>query len=345
MKKILLITALFCISLSSNSIAQCTPDPTVVAAGNSGIFPTPAEGIANGKIDSAYEQVFTIVVPTDTMVNPADFVPGAPSTPISVPINSITVNSVTVLPIGLANTCAISCVYAGGTNGCFVIDGTPTESGTFTVNVNVTMNVDAPAVPPLFPGGPTDAPAADITYTLTIADTGNGACAVTVTMSQVHETTVGADDGTATVTAAGGTAPYTYLWSDTQTTSTATGLAPGSYTVGITDAAMCTASGSATILSASTSIAAFSKGSFEVYAVMPNPSKGDAEIRFSVPSYRDVSFSVHNMIGSVVLSKKIYAEKGLNIVSLDNDLKPGVYFVTLNDGTSSATKRMVVTSK
>lgn len=48
-------------------------------------------------------------------------------------------------------------------------------------------------------------------------------------------------NGTATVLSGGGTAPYTYLWNDvnTQTTTTATGLCAGSYTVTTTDANGC----------------------------------------------------------------------------------------------------------
>ena len=45
--------------------------------------------------------------------------------------------------------------------------------------------------------------------------------------------------GFATVTAAGGTAPYTYFWSNGQTTSTATGLTVGIYTVIVRDAMWC----------------------------------------------------------------------------------------------------------
>ncbi|RYZ48618.1 MAG: T9SS type A sorting domain-containing protein, partial [Sphingobacteriales bacterium] len=48
-------------------------------------------------------------------------------------------------------------------------------------------------------------------------------------------------DGTATTTAWGGTAPYTYAWSNGQTTATATGLATGYYSVNVTDANGCTA--------------------------------------------------------------------------------------------------------
>ncbi|MCC7301156.1 MAG: gliding motility-associated C-terminal domain-containing protein [Bacteroidia bacterium] len=47
-------------------------------------------------------------------------------------------------------------------------------------------------------------------------------------------------NGQATVTATGGSAPYTYLWTPTnQTTQTATGLCAGTYTVQVTDATGC----------------------------------------------------------------------------------------------------------
>ncbi|MBK7181762.1 MAG: gliding motility-associated C-terminal domain-containing protein [Bacteroidetes bacterium] len=56
-------------------------------------------------------------------------------------------------------------------------------------------------------------------------------------------------NGTATVLAGGGTAPYNYLWNDvtTQTTATAIGLCAGSYTVTVTDANGCTSTSVATI--------------------------------------------------------------------------------------------------
>lgn len=46
-------------------------------------------------------------------------------------------------------------------------------------------------------------------------------------------------DGTATVSSTAGTPPFTYLWSNGQTTQTAVGLAPGTYSCTITDAAGC----------------------------------------------------------------------------------------------------------
>ena len=51
---------------------------------------------------------------------------------------------------------------------------------------------------------------------------------------------MGASDGTATAAPSGGTPDYTYLWSNNTTTATITNLAPGNYTVTVTDANSCT---------------------------------------------------------------------------------------------------------
>lgn len=68
----------------------------------------------------------------------------------------------------------------------------------------------------------------------------NEPTAITATSSTTPETG-GLNNGTATVTPTGGTAPYTYLWDDglAQTTQTATGLTSGTYSCTITDANDC----------------------------------------------------------------------------------------------------------
>ncbi len=95
------------------------------------------------------------------------------------------------------------------------------------------------------------------TYIVTVTE-GNGCTLVqSVTIDQPDEltvSTVGTDaacfgeaTGSATATANGGTSPYTYEWSDGQTTATATGLVAGTYTVTVTDANFCTATSTVTI--------------------------------------------------------------------------------------------------
>ncbi|MEM6964221.1 MAG: gliding motility-associated C-terminal domain-containing protein [Bacteroidota bacterium] len=91
-------------------------------------------------------------------------------------------------------------------------------------------------------------------YTVTVTDANgctsttevpvNGPLDPTVTSTP---STCGEPDGTATVTLAGGVAPYTYLWDDGQTTATATGLLPGTYSVTVTDAMGATTSTSVTV--------------------------------------------------------------------------------------------------
>lgn len=98
-------------------------------------------------------------------------------------------------------------------------------------------------------GNPAALPAGN--HTLTVTDNNgktksqnfiiNEPPALTATSSSTPETG-GGSNGTATVVASGGTAPYTYLWDDpgAQTTPTATGLAAGTYTCTITDVNGCT---------------------------------------------------------------------------------------------------------
>jgi uncharacterized repeat protein (TIGR01451 family) len=55
-------------------------------------------------------------------------------------------------------------------------------------------------------------------------------------------------DGTASVFASGGTAPYTYLWSNGATSPSQTGLAAGNYAVTVTDANGCSGTGNASLV-------------------------------------------------------------------------------------------------
>ncbi len=87
-------------------------------------------------------------------------------------------------------------------------------------------------------------------YTVTVTDATGCSVVVSATLgepallsvgiSTTPETALGANNATATATPSGGTAPYTYTWSNSGTTATITGLAPGTYTVTVTDLFGCT---------------------------------------------------------------------------------------------------------
>jgi Secretion system C-terminal sorting domain/SprB repeat len=59
--------------------------------------------------------------------------------------------------------------------------------------------------------------------------------------STTDETTAGANNGSATASATGGTSPFAYLWSNGATTTSINNLAPGNYCITVTDANNCTA--------------------------------------------------------------------------------------------------------
>ena len=95
-------------------------------------------------------------------------------------------------------------------------------------------------------------------HTVTVNDTNNcgTTCTIEITEPPVYSCSItfktdiscfGENDGTAIVTAVGGTPGYTYLWSDGQTTANAVGLTPGLQSVTVTDSNGCETSCSITI--------------------------------------------------------------------------------------------------
>ncbi len=97
------------------------------------------------------------------------------------------------------------------------------------------------------------------TYTVTIKDANNCTITRNVTItqptsltssisSQTNAACNGGNNGTATVLASGGTAPFSYSWSNSQTGATANTLTAGTYSVTVTDNKGCTSMSSVTIL-------------------------------------------------------------------------------------------------
>lgn len=89
------------------------------------------------------------------------------------------------------------------------------------------------------------------TYTVLITDGDDCTATASVVIAQppalapnasaTAQTAANTNDGTATANPTGGTGDYTYLWNNGETTQTITDLAPGNYTVEVTDENGCTA--------------------------------------------------------------------------------------------------------
>ncbi len=119
------------------------------------------------------------------------------------------------------NTGASTATISGLTSGTYNV--TVTDANTCTATGTATVNQPASAL------------SANITATTNVSCNGGS-------------------DGSATVSASGGTSPYTYEWPSTNTGTTESNLASGNYIVTVTDANSCTATATATISEPSTAL-------------------------------------------------------------------------------------------
>lgn len=104
-----------------------------------------------------------------------------------------------------------------------ILNATTTNSGVYTVTV-------------------TDANSCNATATVNVSVSPAPSVATTVTNS-----TCGGNSGAINSTVSGGTAPYSFLWNNGLTTQNISGLAPGVYTLSVTDANGCVSVRSGTV--------------------------------------------------------------------------------------------------
>jgi gliding motility-associated-like protein len=166
-----------------------------------------------------------------------------------------------------ANGCSANAAVAISQPAALAISNTQTDVSCFGgANGTATVSAAGGAAPYSYQWNtiPAQHSAAAIglpagTYTVTVTDTGNCTAtatvniaqppAVTATMASTDASCHGGMNGTATVNASGGAAPYTYQWntSPAQTSATAVNLAAGAYSVTVTDSNGCATTAAATI--------------------------------------------------------------------------------------------------
>ena len=168
-------------------------------------------------------------------------------------------------------------------------------------------------------------------YTVTVTDA-NGCTAQTsvtitqpqaglaLTTTQVNVLCFGNSTGSVNLTVTGGTAPYTYLWSNNGTAEDPTGMSSGAYTVTVTDANGCTATTTVTITQPSTLTSSYTQVNVGCFG----NSTGSIDLTVS---------------GGV--APYVYAWSNQAITEDLNNIPSGVYTVTATDANGCTTTQTV----
>ncbi|MDQ3075520.1 MAG: HYR domain-containing protein [bacterium] len=187
------------------------------------------------------------------------------------------------------------------------------------------------------------------TFQVTVTDNGSGNGTATVTNSSgcvttgvfavFHGPTVsitgtsptcGQSNGSATVSASGGTGQYSYLWSNNQTSATATNLAAGTYTVTVTNIGFnaCTATATATLTCTPSPCNMWLQGN-------PTPTTCNQ-------ANGSINLTANSATGMVTYDWNDV--QGNNNSQNRSNLPAGTYYVTATDGTGCTASTSVVVS-
>jgi gliding motility-associated-like protein len=165
----------------------------------------------------------------------------------------------------------------------------------------------------------------------TVTVTDNGGCPFTTTVTLTEPTAIGAtitstndvscnggNDGSATVSESGGTAPYSYSWTDGQTTATAVGLPAGTHDVTVTDANGCSITTSTTITEPS---------AVSITAVVTSNYNG-AEISCNAGSDGELTATASGGVGGFTY---LWDDASAQTTNIASGISVGGYCVTATD--------------
>ena len=207
-------------------------------------------------------------------------------------------------------------------------------------------------------GSQTDATAIGLcagTYSVTVTDANGASTSVFATVgtsggsnitatTSTTSATFGICDGTATVTASGGTSPYSYQWdgnAGSQTDQMATGLCPNVYFVTVTDAGGSTTTTAATV----GEMVGIADNQFTIYdlQIVPNPNKGVFTVKTKSGKWLadDVELRILNVMGETVYLSTVSHQ--LSAVNIDLSQKSsGIYYLQVITAKEIAVKKVVI---
>ena len=145
--------------------------------------------------------------------------------------------------------------------------------------------------------------------------------------------------GAIDLTLVGGTAPFSFAWSNGDNTEDISDLVSGNYTVTITDGSGCETELSFFVdnLSSIEEI-----DGLQSFNIQPNPASDNTTINIGFEQSRGIELFIYNIVGQIVFAKKdqnvLTASYPVDLSHLNN----GVYLVQLNVDGLQTTRRLIV---
>lgn len=186
------------------------------------------------------------------------------------------------------------------------------------------------------------------TYTVAITDPNGCADEASVTLVQPAEllgeleithAEEGKNNGTAAVTLSGGTEPFSYAWSNGGWGTSQENLAPGDYSVKITDANGCEWEESFIIEERTTSVESIpGLISLQLY---PNPTRGEVYLDLNFRLVEQVSIRVFDVLSRPVFDKQTYGDQIRERIPLTH-LVPGVYLMEIRTSGGHISRQFLI---
>jgi len=241
-------------------------------------------------------------------------------------------------PAGLTVSGTVTDVSCrGGSTGSIVSSvtgGTPSYSYLWSPGSAVTSSISGKAAG-TYSVTVTDAHGCTGVHTYTISQP---ATALTVSASVTNESCYRCCNGSINTTVSGGTATYTYDWSNGSHVADPSSLCANTYTVTVTDAHSCTTTGSYTVHrfsgGRSSGTTAASDGTSDALKIYPNPTEN--VFNLEIPAvHQSAQVVITDLMGQIVESRDIPENNGEPIQFSLASVPRGIYLVKVfADGTS-----------
>ncbi|MBW8050712.1 MAG: T9SS type A sorting domain-containing protein [Cytophagales bacterium] len=163
---------------------------------------------------------------------------------------------------------------------------------------------------------------------------------ITIVADSILSPTPGNNNGAIILTVSGGATPYSFSWSNGDTTQNLFVIGAGTYTIIITDANGCIDSASFTVTEV-TGMNQFQVPGFG-FQVYPNPATGYITLQIVLPEKENINIEIWNVFGVNIYTNSLYDVENIKKEVDLSKYANGVYFVKLVVGEKVMYKRVVI---